>query len=184
MVSERRSLAGRLLVATPGLLDPNFARTVVLVLEHDPEGAVGLVLNRPTKADLLDHVPVWWEVAAIPKVVFVGGPVGEGGAVALGRGAGGVDMEGWESVLGLRVIDLSSEPEDDVGLDLRVFAGYAGWGPGQLDEEIEVGGWFVVDASADDAFTPEPAGLWSRVLARAGGKYAIVATYPPDPRLN
>jgi len=84
----------------------------------------------------------------------------------------------------LRVIDLTSEPGDDVSLDIRVFAGYAGWGPGQLDEELAAGGWFVVDASADDAFDSEPDKLWSRVLSRAGGELAVIATYPIDPRLN
>lgn len=178
------STAGRLLVASPGMLDPNFARTVILMIEHDAEGAVGVVLNRPTDADLLDHLPVWWDVATLPKVVFVGGPVGEGGAIALGRGTGGADMEGWASVLGLRVIDLSSEPDDDVGLDLRVFAGYSGWGPGQLEQELSIGSWFIVDGAPDDAFTADPAGLWSAVLRRAGGRLSVVATYPPDPRLN
>jgi putative transcriptional regulator len=178
------SVAGRLLVASPSLLDPNFARTVVLMLEHDADGAVGIVLNRPTDADLLDHVPVWWDAAPLPKVVFVGGPVGEGGAVALGRGEGAADMDGWTPVLGLRVIDLSSEPPDDVSLDVRIFAGYAGWGGGQLEEELATGAWVVVDARPDDVFSSQPDQLWGRVLRRSGGRYAMMATFPADPSLN
>lgn len=178
------SVAGRLLVASPSLLDPNFARSVVLMFEHDLEGAVGVIINRPTDADLLDHMPVWWDVAPIPKVVFLGGPVGDGGAVALGRGSGAADMEGWSPVLGLRVIDLTSEPPDDVSLEVRVFAGYAGWGAGQLEAELATGAWVVVDASPDDVFAPDPHRLWSKVLRRAGGRYAMMATYPPDPSLN
>ena len=86
MAEEFTPLAGRLLVAVPGMLDPNFARTVVLMIEHSPEGAVGVVLNRPTQADLLDHLPAWWSAAVNPRVVFVGGPVGEGGGDRSGQG--------------------------------------------------------------------------------------------------
>jgi len=181
---DETSTAGRLLVAAPTLIDPNFARTVVLMLDHDDQGAVGVVLNRPTESDLLDTLPVWWDAAAIPKVVFIGGPVGDGGAVAIARGQGGVDMDGWASVLGLRVIDLSSDPDEGIDLSVRVFAGYSGWGPGQLEQELSSGGWFAVDASADDPFTSDPGRLWSTVLKRAGGRLAAVSTYPLDPRLN
>ncbi len=182
---EFTSLAGRLLVAVPGMVDRNFSRTVVLMMEHSPEGAVGLVLNRPTEADLLDHLPGWWSVAVDPRVVFVGGPVGGGGGIGLARGVGSAPLEGWPEVLGVRAVDLGTEPgEGSPGLEARVFTGYSGWGPGQLESELESNGWFVVDALADDVFTHQPERLWEEVLQRAGGRYAWFATYPPDPRMN
>ncbi|MCY3652233.1 MAG: YqgE/AlgH family protein [bacterium] len=184
MSEEFESLAGQLLVAVPGMLDPNFVRTVVLMIEHSQEGAVGLVLNRPSGADLLDHLPGWWSVAVLPKVVFVGGPVGEGGGIGLARGPGTVPMEGWPEVLGIKVVDLESEPERDSPLETRIFAGYSGWGPKQLESELSSNGWFVVDAQADDVFTEAPETLWEEVLRRAGGRYTWFATYPADPRMN
>ncbi len=177
-------VSGRLLVASPGLLDPNFVRTVVFMLEHDEAGSVGVVLNRPTEADLLDHLPGWWSSATDPKVVFVGGPVGEGGGLALARGRGGRDLEGWHEVHGIRAVDLEVEPAEYDALEVRVFAGYAGWGPGQLDAELEIGSWIVVDADPEDVFTSDPDGLWSSVLRRQGGWLSMIGTMPPDPRLN
>ena len=184
MSEEFTSLAGRLLVAMPGMTDPNFARTVVLMIEHTPDGAVGLVLNRPTQADLLDHLPGWWSAAVNPKVVFVGGPVGEGGGIGMARGVGSTPLEGWPEVLGIRAVDLESEPGTDDGLEARVFTGYSGWSSGQLESELSSHGWFVVDGTEEDVFTPNPELLWESVLRRAGGRYAWFATYPTDPRLN
>jgi len=187
MMSEEgfRSLAGRLLVAMPGMADPNFSRTVVFMMEHTPEGAVGLVLNRPTRADLLDLMPGWWSAAANPRVVFMGGPVGDGGGIGLARGGGSTPLQGWPEVLGVRAVDLEDEPGPDNGIEARIFAGYSGWGPGQLESELDSDlGWFVVEARTDDVFTPHPDRLWEEVLTRAGGRYAWFATYPPDPRLN
>ena len=184
MSEEFASLAGQLLVAMPGMADPNFARSVVLMIDHTPEGAMGLVLNKPTKADLLDHLPGWWSVAVDPRVVFVGGPVGEGGGIGLARGAGSAPLKGWPEVLGIRAVDLEAEPGEDIGLEARVFTGYSGWGPGQLESEMSAHGWFVVNAVADDVFTPAPGRLWEEVLRRAGGRYAWFATYPVDPRQN
>lgn len=178
------TLAGRLLVAGPSILDPNFARTVVLMIEHGPDGAVGVVLNRPSTADVLEHLPGWFDAAVHPKVVFIGGPVGDTGGIGLARGSGGVPMDGWSTVLGLRPIDLSEDPTDTHGLDVRIFAGYSGWGAGQLEAELSVGGWVITDAEADDVFTDRPDLLWSQVLKRTGGRNALLATYPDDVRLN
>ncbi len=178
------SLAGRLLVASPSLVDPNFARSVILLIEHSPTGAVGLVLNRPTEAGLLDHLPAWWSVAARPQVVFVGGPVGDGGGVRLARGVGGTPLEGWPEVLGIQAIDLEEEPSSDTNLEARVFAGYCGWGAGQLESEFATGSWFSVSGTAEDAFSSEPERLWEEVLQRSGGRLAWFSTYPIDPRLN
>ena len=181
------ALKGRLLVATPNLGDPNFERTVVLVLEHGEDGALGVVLNRPSELDLAEPLPEWARAAAHPPVVFIGGPVAPSAAVCLARVAGGGGARGWEPLLGpLGTLDLDMDPDEAIpGLDvIRVFAGYAGWGPGQLEGEIDGGGWFVVDADDADPLSPAPENLWAAVLRRQRGTLALFASYPPDPGLN
>ncbi|HUF84642.1 MAG TPA: YqgE/AlgH family protein [Acidimicrobiia bacterium] len=180
-------LKGRLLVAVPGMYDANFDRTVVLVLEHGEDGAVGIVLNRPSDTEAGAAVPGWGLVAAPPAVVFVGGPVVPAGALALGEVADPDGAEGWTAVLGsVGLVDLGRAVEGappDVER-ARLFAGHAGWSPGQLEGEITAGGWFVVDAEPDDAFASQPAELWRAVLARQRGRLAWFANCPPDPSSN
>ena len=168
------------------MTDQNFARTVVLMMEHTPEGAVGVVLNRPTEADLLDHLPGWWSATVNPRVVFVGGPVGEGGGIGLARGVGSLPLEGWPEVLGIRAVDLESEPGEDDRLEARVFTGYSGWGPGQLESELSARGWFVVDGLADDVFPTSPERLWEEVLHRGRWSVRLVRHLPrrPPPELT
>lgn len=181
------SLTGKLLVATPVIGDGAFERSVVLLLEHSPDGAFGLVLNQPTELDLLDPLPQWYSLAAHPSVVFVGGPVEQERAIALARADGAIGVEGWSPILGgIGTLDLTLGPEDiGPGLEeIRVFAGYAGWQAGQLEGEIGVGAWFVVDPVAGDLLSDEPDGLWSRVLRRQPGTTAWFAAYPPDPSVN
>ena len=191
MASE--SLAGRLLVATPMLGDPNFRRTVVLVVEDDPdEGTLGVVLNRPTEVHLNQVLEAWTELVTGPPVVFKGGPVSPNSALALALARTGDEPLGWRSLAGSPVmsrvglVDLEAPPELLAGgiTSLRVFAGYAGWGPGQLQTEIDEGAWYVLQAEAADVFDPEPEQLWRAVLRRSGGALALVATYPEDPGLN
>ena len=181
------SLAGRLLVAAPSLRDPNFERTVVLLVEHAAEGALGVVLNRPSETDLAAALPHWEAVAAEPSVVFVGGPVAPTAAIGLGTASATDEVEGWRPLFGgIGSIDLEHDP-DDLGVsvrDVRVFAGYAGWSPSQLEEEVGSGAWYVVDALPDDARCREPDDLWSAVLHRQGGRLALVANFPPDPTMN
>ena len=180
------SLKGRLLVATPGLSDPNFSRTVVLLIEHGDEGALGVVLNRPSELEVSEPLPAWADMAAQPPVVFVGGPVSPSSAICLGRVAV-VEGDDWEPVVGpLGAVDLNLEPEEVTPRPelVRVFAGYAGWGPRQLEAEILSGGWFVVDAEPDDVLSPEPGDLWSGVLRRQPGRLAMFANYPDDPSTN
>jgi putative transcriptional regulator len=184
-VSE--SVRGRLLVAAPSLHDPNFFRSVVLVLEHGEEGAVGVVLNRPSETAVGDTLPDWNRLASAPDVVFVGGPVSPGAAIGVARVGTTDDADGWAPLFGhLGTVDLGRDPINlpvDVQ-NLRVFAGYAGWSEGQLDGELDSGGWFVVDAAPDDVFTSEPDRLWVSVLRRQGGRLAMFATAPPHPSLN
>jgi putative transcriptional regulator len=180
-------LKGRLLVATPALVDENFFRTVILVVDHNEEGAAGVVLNRPTSTELGGPLEDWRGLAAAPPLVFVGGPVQPDGAVCLARSAPGAPPPGFKPVVdGLGVVDLNVRAEDmRAGVDrLRVFAGYAGWGEGQLERELAEGAWYVLDADPEDALTSEPGGLWRFVLRRQGGQLALVSSFPADPTMN
>jgi putative transcriptional regulator len=180
------STRGRLLVATPSLTDPNFARTVILVLEHGDDGALGVVLNRPTDAELDRAVPGWSSVAAPPAVVYVGGPVAAGAAIALASGRGTGPGGGFTALFGgIGTVDLGREEEREHVDRIRVFAGYAGWAPGQLEAEIGEGSWFVVAASPlEDAFCRAPEHLWSGVLRRQGGRLSWFANFPVNASSN
>lgn len=183
------SLKGRLLVANPAMPDPNFHRTVVLMLAHQDDGALGVVLNRPSDLDVDSPLPRWERLVADPPVVFVGGPVAPGAAICLARVPDPPDATdgGWVPLVGeLGTLDLEGDPDDlAVSVDaIRVFAGYAGWGPGQLEGEIENDAWFVVPAEANDALSGDPEQLWKRVLRRQGGRLALLAAYPNEPSLN
>lgn len=186
---ERHLLSGRLLVATPQLTDPNFTRTVVLVLEHGEPGAVGVVLNRPMHVAVGEILAQWEDLAAgaSPGVVFSGGPVAPDAVIALARPADGASSGEWKTVAaGMGVVDLSVAPADQpVTLAaVRLFSGYAGWDAGQLEAEIEEGAWFVLEALAADVLGAEPEDLWHDVLQRQGGKLAMLASYPPSPAVN
>jgi putative transcriptional regulator len=187
--TAKTRLGGRLLVASPRLADPNFSRTVVLVIEHDEPGALGVVLNRPLQVEVGEILAAWKEHAeeAPPAVIFSGGPVSPDAVIALAPPGVTAPTGEWRPVVpGVGVIDLSVAPEDQpVALTgVRLFSGYAGWGPGQLEQELEDGGWLVVSAVAADAFASEPGDLWHDVLQRQGGSLAMLATYPPSPSVN
>lgn len=178
------STARRLLVSVPTLPDPNFFRSVVFVIEHTHDGALGVVLNQPTETRVDAVLEAWAPYAAAPAVAFVGGPVQQHEAVIGFARVADLDPgdgEAWQPLLGrVGTVDLGRDPLDARG-DLeavRVFAGYSGWGPGQLEGELEAGGWFVVDALPDDLLTSDPAGLWRTVLRRQRGDLAVAANYP------
>ena len=179
-------VTGRLLVATPLLLDPNFYRAVVLILEQGDDGALGLTLNRALDVAPGEYLPNWTDVITDPDAIFAGGPVNREMAVGLAWRPGVPEEEVWHPVLGgVGLIDLTEGPEAVGGLEgLRVFSGYAGWGPGQLEAELATGSWFVLDATVADAFTVEPERLWHDVLRRQPNRLALFADYPPDPSLN
>ena len=179
------SLRGQLLLAGPALLDPNFARSVVLIGDHDEEGALGVILNRPLSVAVSDAAPPLAALVPADDSIFQGGPVQPQAAVIL------AEFERVEDA-GLIAFDsigfLMGEVDEEVTGRLRrarVFAGYAGWGPGQLEMELqEEGGWIVEPALPADPFTGEPGGLWSSILRRKGGKFAMLATMPLDPSTN
>lgn len=177
-----------LLVAAPTLVDPNFAATVVLLLDVDSDGALGVVVNRPSAVLVGDVLDGWGDVVAEPEVLFRGGPVSTEGALAVGRLADPDDPpEGFRAVFGpMGVVDLDA-PADVVGrrlAELRIFAGYAGWGAGQLEDEVEGGDWYVVPAEGSDVFRADPSELRRDVLRRQPGDLAWHATRPADPGQN
>jgi putative transcriptional regulator len=179
--------AGVLLVASPSLGDPNFRRTVVYVLDHRGDGSVGVVLNRPSDVTLLDVLPQWWDLASLPRTLFVGGPVETNAALCLAEALPGAVPNGWTAVSGpIGLTDLDADPAalDGALHKLRVFAGYAGWGAGQLADEIAEGAWLVVAGHAGDVFADPGTDLWRSVLRRQGGSIALLATHVEDPRLN
>jgi putative transcriptional regulator len=176
------STARRLLVSVPTLADPNFFRTVVFMIQHTDDGALGIVLNQPTETGVDAVLEAWGPYAAPPAVAFVGGPVQQHEAVIGLARVGGIDAsDAWQPLLGrVGTVDLARDPVDahpDVEA-VRLFAGYSGWAPGQLDSELAAGGWFVVDAHPDDLLTSDPSGLWRVVLRRHGGDAAVSANYP------
>ena len=180
-------LKGRLLVATPVLDDPNFDRTVVWLLEHGDEGALGVVLNRPSTLTVAEPLPGWADLAEPLPVVFVGGPVSSSSVIGLAQVTGEVPAGAWEPVAGtVGVVDLTTDPMlvSPAITALRCFAGYAGWGAGQLEEELEEQSWVVLPARASDVFTTAPDMLWAEVLRRNGGGLAVLALLPEDPHVN
>ncbi|GAA4811110.1 YqgE/AlgH family protein [Nocardioides caeni] len=180
--------AGRLLLATPGLLDPNFVDTVVLLLDVTDDGALGVVLNRPTALPVAEVLGEWGDVVEEPEVLFQGGPVATDGALAVALAApGGEDAAGFRAVWGrLGLLDLDTPRELVIGTvdRLRIFAGYAGWGAGQLEAEVAEGSWYVVPGLVDDVFGDRTRDLRRDVLRRQPGDLAFHATRPVDPGLN
>lgn len=189
-VSDRVDLTAVLLVASPRLEDPNFIRTVVFILDHGEDGALGVVLNRPTSLDVDEILEPWQDQAELapPALVFRGGPVSPDAVIGLARSAEAVtSTEAWRSVIGpVGTVDLEVAPDQQpVALaGVRLFAGYAGWAMGQLEAEIDEGGWFVVDALTQDVFSDDPDRLWHDILRRQGGDLGLLATYPLHPSLN
>jgi putative transcriptional regulator len=187
-VTAHDKTVGQLLIAEPLLGDPNFDRTVVLMIEHNDDGALGVVLNRPTDLEVDAVLRDWSPLAASPPVLYMGGPVEQNGVLALGRrAAADVKVPGWTPVLDdVGTVDLHLEPHELAGAleGMRFFVGYSGWGGGQLEAELAEGAWLVVPAVADDVFAPDPDTMWSSVLRRQGGKVSMLAHFPAHPSLN
>lgn len=180
--------AHRLLIAAPTLADPEFFRTVVFLIEHDATGTVGVIVNRPSHTPVGHILPDWQDVMSEPAVVFNGGPVQRDGALGLGRLSSSTDAgTGLRAVSGgLALVDLDADAAQvSVGAqNLRVFAGHSGWEVGQLQDEIDAGGWFVVAGGLDDVFSERPGLLWRTVLRRQPAPLSLLSTYPVDVGLN
>jgi putative transcriptional regulator len=163
------NLSGRLLVAGPSLGDANFDRTIVYLLEHGPDGALGVVVNRPSEIAVGDALPLWVALVPEPRVIFSGGPVEVTVAVGLARAPAVAECPGWSPIDDtIGSVDLGRDP-DSIGAGLevvRVYVGYSGWAAGQLDAELAGGAWFVVEPEPEDLFTTEPEHLWGQIMRR------------------
>ncbi len=182
-----QSLRGRLLAATPDLLDPNFFHTVVFVLEHDERGALGLVLNRPSNIPLAETFPEWTQTVSEPSIIFRGGPVQRDALIGLARLDPPVTPEGWSPIIdsvGVLSLQDSADSDDLTVTAFRLYSGYAGWGGGQLESEINGGGWFTLPSEAPDLFAREPANLWFQLLHRHQGAWPWQTRPPADPAQN
>lgn len=184
-------MTGHLLVASTKLGDPNFDRGVVLVLDHGDDGALGVVLNRPTPVPVEEILEPWADQARLapPGVVFRGGPVSPDAVIGLARphGEARATAGQWRGVVeSVGTVDLSVAPADQpVGLDgARLFSGYSGWAPDQLEDELAEGAWFVLDALAVDVFCVDADRLWHDVMRRQGGELSLLAAYPSHPSFN
>lgn len=188
--SESEIEPGTLLVAAPGMQDPNFRRAVVYVIEHRPEGTLGLVLNRPSDVPVDDVLPAWGRLTARPGSVFVGGPVGGTTAMCLATLRPGEDVSRSSSLVSVRgpvaLVDLDADPDELAPRlrGLRVFAGYSGWNSGQLAGEVGRGDWILIPALPDDVVGADGDDLWGRVLRRQGVPLALLATFPVDVAAN
>lgn len=175
-----------LLLATPALDDPNFDRSVVYMMEHSSDGAVGVVLNQPTDESSIDGLESWMDLTTPPSVVFNGGPVQFDALIAIAE-LRGPREDAWSAILpDLGSVDLARQPidvADEIGR-VRMFRGYAGWAPGQLDSELIAGAWMVFDARRDDVFHGDPDDLWREVLRRQRGRVAWLANAPDDLSMN
>lgn len=176
-------LQGKLIVSSPSLIDPNFRKTVVLIAHHDEEGALGLVLSRPSDVAAVDAVPVLDGLPGADDPVFVGGPVQPDAFMVLAEFE---DVEEAAAPImdGVGFMPADAEPAELAIKRLRLFAGYSGWGSGQLESELEEDSWIVVDAAAEDAFADDPDVLWRTVLQRKGGPFSLMENMPYDPGLN
>ena len=179
------SLRGQLLIASPVIDDPNFRRTVVLIAEHGDEGAMGVVLNRPSETLVQDAASPLEVLVEPGSLIFTGGPVEPAAVVVL------AEFDDPDEAATVVVDDVGFMRSDADPIDAgdrmrraRVFAGYAGWGTGQLEGEIEEEAWFIEPALPDDVFSEEPERLWSTVLERMGDQYRLLARMPDDPRMN
>jgi putative transcriptional regulator len=176
------SLKGQLLIATAGLLDPNFHRTVVLVAEHSEDGAMGLVLNRPAGVAVADAAPQLETLVGPEEPIFVGGPVESQAVVVL------AEFDEPEDAASLVIDDVGFMPAETdaepATRRARVFAGYAGWSAGQLEIELAENAWILEPASPEHVFAAPGEDVWSHVLRRKGGQFAVLSLMPPDPSLN
>lgn len=177
---------GMLLVAAPGMFSPDFARTVVLVVEHDHDHTLGVVLNKRSEMALANVIPEWAELAAKPRALYIGGPVSPNSALGLGVTGGHVELDGHPNFTRLAnrlvLVNLQVQPEE-VAHELeavRIFGGYAEWAPGQLDEEIARGDWFVAPALPSDVVAAAGADLWGDVMRRQAMPLPLFATFPVE----
>lgn len=176
-------LAGRLLLAAPTLLDPNFRRSAILLVAHDADGALGLVLDRPSPLTVADAAPALVDLVGAQATLHVGGPVRATAIVVLARYRDPADCP--RPILpGVGLLTALEAGAGDRIAAARVFAGYAGWGAGQLEAEIAAGAWLIAPARLGDVFDEAPAAVWRRALRRLGPQYLLFSTLSRKPELD
>jgi putative transcriptional regulator len=177
------SLRGHLLLSSPALVDPNFRKTVVLIAHHDDDGAMGLVLSRPSDVPAIEAVPLLEGLPGAEGPIFVGGPVQPEAFMVLAEFD---DVDEAAAPIFARVGFMGGDVEpDELSIKrLRLFAGYAGWGAGQLEAELAEPSWIVVPAESDDPFQDDPEELWRAAVHRGGGAISLMESMPFDPGLN
>ncbi|MCZ7533106.1 MAG: YqgE/AlgH family protein [Acidimicrobiia bacterium] len=181
MSADTPSLSGYLLVATPIIDGPPFRRSVIYIGEHDTSGALGVILNSPSRLSVVEVLPELTHLTSDPPVVYLGGPVQTDAAMVLAQSKGcQFAMETTFADIGL--VDPANPPADTTAL--RVYAGFSGWGPGQLEEEIIMGSWWTTEARREDLFASEGVDLWTNAVRRIGGRKLFYLTYPDDPTMN
>lgn len=187
-MTESEIRPGQLLIADAQLTGGIFAQSVVLVLDSDADGALGVILNEVSETPLTAVLPDWPDVVTGPESLFHGGPVSPNGAICLASVADpSEEPPGWRrlfSSIGLLHLDTPIEIVTGAYQDVRIFAGYAGWSPGQLESEVAEGGWHPVPATYDDVFTTQPQNLWRTVLRRQANELSLLSTWTEDPELN
>lgn len=178
------SFSGKLLVSNPEMNDPNFYRTVVLLFEHGADGAFGTILNRPSRELAAEYLPEWSELLSDPALVYVGGPVNNDIAVGVAEFAEANDETGSSLFSGVGLIDLTDPPDpESLPEQVRVYAGYSGWEAGQLEVELAIDSWFIVEPIVDDVFG-DTSDLWARVLRRQPNRLSLYAQFPHDLSTN
>lgn len=183
-----RPKAGELLLARAGVEDPLWGQSVILLLDCDDTGSLGVMLHRISEIPMADVLPGWESLVCPPARIFTGGPVSTDGAVCLAKlSLSHEEPPGWRRVrgdLGLLHLDTPTELVEGAYADLRIFAGYCGWDAGQLEAELVRGDWHRVPSRDEDVFGAQPEGLWRRVLRRQGGDLAWFSTWLADPEHN
>ncbi len=186
MPAAGRVRPGTLLIASTDLIEPTFARTVIYIMEHNDAGSLGVVLNRMSQTAVHNLLPQWTDLSASPRALFVGGPVKQDAALCLGVVKLGADISGYEALRPVDgrvvLVDLDADPTElaDVLEGVRVFAGYSGWGEGQLDAELQQDSWLLASALAGDLLVPTTTDLWGSVLRRQPWPTPLLATHPID----
>jgi len=188
----RVSTTGKLLIATPAIGDGNFEQSVIYVLHHDADGALGVIINDPTQLAVGELLPRWGDLATSPAVIFTGGPVEQNGFIGVGHRVAGYDEQNPPDetvpVMGTDLVTVNLESDPAIAAahidQLRLFRGYSGWGAHQLDTELAAGAWFTVDSASSDLWSTEPQKLYERVLRRQSGDMRWFANAPLDPSQN
>jgi len=188
--SAHRVRPGTALLASTDLIEPTFARSVVYVIEHNDAGSLGVVINRMSQTAVHNLLPQWTDLAATPRALYVGGPVKQDAALCLGVVKPGADITPFEALRPIDgrvvLVDLDGDPDElaEVLEGVRIFAGYAGWGIGQLGGELQDGSWMVASALPRDILAPPTIDVWSDILRRQPWPMPLLATHPIDLALN